>query len=312
MAEALFVGIDVDSRNLVVSIYPTGQGWSVPNDADGLAALSKALTSLDPVRIVLEATGGYEQLALTYLSQAGLPVVRLNPRQVRDFAKATGCLAKTDRLDATILARFAAVLTPEVRPLKDETLLAIDNWVKRRQQIVQMRTQEQNRLKQTHALPIKNLIRAHLEILKQEIREVEAQIRQLLKGQNELQQKVQRLQSVPGVGPVVSATLICQLPELGTLNREKISALCGVAPLNADSGNSQGKRRIRGGRMSARNALFQGTFVAIRYNPVIKAHYQQLRERGKSFKTAMTACMRKLLRILNHMLYTQTDWAPNL
>ncbi len=308
-----FVGIDVSKDVLEVALYPSGPGFSVANDPAGITELGETLKTLGPAGIVLEATGGYELSVLMALAKAGLPVVRVNPRQVRDFAKATGCLAKTDKLDAAILARFAGVLQPVERPLKAEGLFELDGWVKRREQLVQMQTAERNRQKQqSHCPGLKEAIQAHLTQLKAQIQETERQIEQAIGKSDLLQAQARQLQSVPGVGPVVSAVLLCQLNELGQLNRRQIAKLSGVAPMNADSGKWRGQRRIFGGRAQVRKALYQATFAAIRFNPVIRPYYERLRSEGKSFKCAMVACMRKLLLILNCMRRTQSDWRPLL
>jgi transposase len=303
-----YVGIDVSKKSLDVAVAPHGPTWTTPNEATALDQLSEALSKLAPSLVVLEATGGLEQSVVARLAMEGLPVVIVNPRQVRDFAKATGRLAKTDRLDAQILARFAQVLQPELRPLKPAYLQELSNWVKRRQQLVQMQTAETNRLQKERSTVIKARIKKHLLWLKGEIKELDVVIAAFIKADTELRQKAERLQSVPGVGPVLASTLLTELRELGALNRKRIASLVGIAPLNVESGEWRGQSHTWAGRSQVRKVLFQAACVARQHNAVIRDFYLRLRAAGKSYKVAITACARKLLVILNTIVHTQSFW----
>jgi transposase len=304
-----FVGIDVAKAELVVAVRPHGERWTVPNDDHGLPDLLRRLRRVAPVLVVLEATGGYERAAVAALATAGLPVVVANPRQVRDFARATGQLAKTDQIDADTLALFAERVRPEPRPLPDEALRALDGLLTRRRQILEMLIAERQRL--THALPaIRRDITRHIRWLERRLTDVNHDLDQTIRSSPVWRAKENLLRSAPGVGPVVSRTLIGDLPELGTLSRKQIAALVGVAPLARDSGTFKGKRLVWGGRAPVRAALYMSALVASRRNPVIRAFYQRLLHAGKPKKLALTACMRKLLTILNAMMRTQTPWRP--
>lgn len=307
-----FVGIDVSKKQLDIAVYPQQTTWTAPNEEEAFDSLSEVLSTLSPELIVLEATGGLEQAVVGRLVENGLPVRIVNPRQVRDFAKATGILAKTDRIDALVLSRFASVLKPEVRPLKDQDTQQLAAWVKRRGHLVQMQTSEMNRYGKERQTEVKQAIKVHLQWLQQEIKQVDAQIQSLIKRIPVFLSLSRQLQSVPGVGPVLASTLLCELQELGRLNRREIASLVGVAPLNADSGQWRGKRHTWGGRAQVRKALYQATFTAIRWNPVIRGYYEHLTAKGKAFKVAMIACMRKLLCILNAMVRAQSMWQPVL
>jgi len=260
--------------------------------------------------IVVEATGGLEQALLVSLAEKGLPVRVVNPRQVRDFAKATGKLAKTDKLDAQVLAQFAAMLQPALRPLKSQSTQQLTSWVKRRQHLVQMQTAERNRWHKERIAEVKARIQTHLDWLKAELKATEAELSQLIAVDEALQAKAAQLQSVPGIGPVCSSLLLAELPELGQLNRRQIASLVGIAPLNADSGQWRGQRHVWSGRVNVRKTLYQATFVAKQYNPIIKAFFDRLSGKGKPFKVAMVACMRKLLVILNTMMASGSSWKP--
>jgi transposase len=302
-----FVGIDVAKAQLDIAVRPAGERWAVPNDADGVVTLVERLQALHPTLIVLEATGGLERCATAALATAGLPVVIVNPRQARDFARATGQLAKTDALDARALAHFADVIRPTPRPLPDTQTQELRALLSRRQQLIGMRTAEQNRLAGTsERLP--QDIEAHIAWLNARIATLDADLETMLRASPLWRENDDLLQSVPGIGPVCARTLLLELPELGTLTRQQIAALVGVAPLNCDSGTLRGRRTIWGGRAHVRTVLYMGTLVATRFNPQIKVFYQRLLAAGKRKKVALTACMRKLVTILNAMLKHRTSW----
>lgn len=303
----VFVGIDVAKAELVTALRPTAESFTVPNDDAGIAVVVKRLKVLSPALIVLEATGGYETAAVASLAAAGLPVVVANPRQVRDFAKATGQLAKTDRVDAFILALFAERVRPPVRPLPDEQTRMLDALLTRRRQLQEMLTAEKNRF--AHALdPVCRDIAKHIRWLERRVADVDKDLDQTIQQSPVWRAKENLLRSVPGVGPVVSRTLMADLPELGALDRKKIAALVGVAPLARDSGTMRGKRRVWGGRAPVRAVLYMGTLVATKHNPTIRDFYARLVAAGKPKKVALTACMRKLLTILNAMVRSNTRW----
>jgi transposase len=310
MAETgVYVGIDVAKAQLDVAWRPDGVGFRAPHDESGIARLVELVQTLQPQLIVLEATGGLELPLTGVLAAAGLPVVVANPRQVRDFARATGQLAKTDRLDAQILAHFAASVRPIPRPLPEAYTQELAAVLTRRRQLVDMLTAEKNRLGSA-SKPIRKGIQAHITWLKRRLGESDDEIATTIRQSPVWREQNDLLQSTPGVGPVLSTTLLASLPELGTLNRKQIAALVGVAPFARESGAWRGKRMVRGGRASVRVALYMSTLVAARYNPVIKTFYRHLREAGKPAKVALTACMRKLLTILNAMLKHHTPWRP--
>jgi transposase len=301
-----FVGIDVAKATLevVLSTAPTPRQFA--NDAAGHAALLAALTPLAPTLIVLEATGGYERDVTVALAAAALPVVVVNPRQVRDFAKATGHLAKTDRLDAAVLAQFAAQLQPAVRPVADAAAQELRDVVTRRRQLVEMLGQERNRLPAARGR-IRRELQSHVRWLERRIHETDDDLRQAIERSPVWRVKDDLLQSVPGIGRTVARTLLALLPELGTLDRKQIAALVGVAPLNRDSGQWRGSRQVWGGRAPVRAMLYMAALVATRHNPVLKRFYQRLRGAGKPGKVALVATMRKLLTIV--MLAHQTPWS---
>ena len=306
-AKEWYVGIDVSKAHLDVFVRPEPQGWTEPNSDAGVQALVGKLQTLKPTAVVMEATGGYEGLAAGQLAAAGLPVCVVNPRQVRDFARATGTLAKTDRLDAQILALFAERMRPEVRPLPDAETQALQGLLARRRQIQEMITAEGNRLAKA-ASPVKPGIEAHLTWLQQARDQMDKEMRDMLSKCEKLRPLVTRLRTVPGVGPVTSATLACLLPELGRLNRRQIAALVGVAPLNHDSGKFRGQRTIWGGRAHVRAVLYMATLSATRHNHIIREFYTHLLSGHKKSKVALVACMRKMLTILNAMVKNGTDW----
>jgi transposase len=307
----LFAGIDVSKKRLdIVTRGRESRGWSVAYDERGVRALVSTLRELAPTLLILEATGGLETHLVAELAAAGIPLVVINPRQARDFARATGELAKTDAIDARILALFADRIRPEVRPLPDAEARDLDALMTRRRQLVDIRVGEYNRLYQAPSVAVRTSIEEHIAWLDARIDTVDAELQRLIKASPLWREKNNLLRSTPGVGPTVSLTLLAGVPELGTLNRQKIGKLVGVAPLNRDSGTLRGQRRIWGGRSEVRNVLYMGTLSAIRHNPVIRAFYKQLVARGKLKKVALVACMRKLLTILNCMLRDNTPWNP--
>jgi len=308
---AIFVGIDVSKERLDVSMRPSGERESVTNDKAGIEVLIQRLRETQPSLIVLEATGGVERRVTRALTSAELAVVVVNPRQVRDFAKATGQLAKTDSIDALVLARFAEAVRPALRPLPDEVTLELRALIARRRQITEMIVAERNRLSGA-SKSVRKRIEAHIRWLEAELERADKDLDQSI-GQSPIWQENQDLlQSVPGIGPVISRTLIAELPELGQLNRKQIAALVGVAPLNRDSGTLRGRRTIWGGRATVRAVLYMAALVASRRNAAIRAFYQRLRNAGKAPKLALVACMRKLLTILNSMIKHKTRWTENI
>jgi transposase len=307
---SMIVGIDVSKARLDVAIRPAGTMLRFTNDAAGIVALVAEMKALTPALIVLEATGGFETSSVAALAAAALPVAVVNPRQVRDFAKATGQLAKTDTLDATMLAHFGEVIRPAVRPMKDADLQALEALMTRRRQLVGMVTAEQNRLPMASALTRKDILQ-HITWLKKRLKDIDEQTARRIKESPLWLAKDRLLQSVPGIGQVTSSTLLAELPELGKLNRREIAALVGLAPFNRDSGTLQGKRSVWGGRAEVRSALYMATLVAVRFNAVIRDFYTRLCAAGKPPKVALTACMRKLLTILNAMLKANTPWAQS-
>ena len=306
----LFIGIDICKARLDVADDAESLPWSVANDESGIASLVTRLRKLHPTLIVMEATGGLETLLYAALTTAGLPAVVMNPRQVRDFAKALGTLAKTDALGARVLARFGAALQPEVRPMKDVTTQELTAFVTRRRQVLAMLTAEKTRFQQA-AKWIRKDINAHTKSLEKRLKTLEGHIAAMIKKTPGWKEQDALIQSVPGAGDVLSMNLLSNLTELGTLNRREIATLVGIAPLNRDSGNFRGKRRAWGGRAQVRAALYMAALSASQHNPVIKPFYQRLIGKGKAPKVALTACMRKLLVILNTMVKTQTAWNPN-
>lgn len=308
-SEEVFVGIDVSRDTLKVGVLPTGTCMDFPNNEDGLSSMVDSIEKLSPALVVLEATGGLETAAVAMLADKGLPVVVINPRQVRDFAKATGKLAKTDMIDALMIARFGEAVRPEKRPLKDQEAQELAALVTRRRQIIGMITVEKNRLGSAPRW-IRNDIQANIAWLEKCLKKIDKDLGNLLKKSPLWREKDALLRSVPGVGPVLSMTLLSGLPELGTLNRKEIAALVGVAPLNRDSGLFRGRRMIWGGRAAIRSVLYMSAVSAIRCNPVIRSFSERLRKAGKPCKVVITACMRKLLVILNAMMKNRTAWSP--
>jgi transposase len=302
-----YIGVDVAKAHLDLAIHDRDAGWRVPNDAAGILATVARLRELRPAKIVLEATGGYETALLTALQVAGLPALAVNPRQTRDFARGMGKLAKTDQLDAHVLAHFAAVTPLTPQPLPDAVRVELREWVVRRQQLIENRTSEQHRLEHVPA-SIRASIVTHIAWLNAQIKQATAVVATLIAGHARLREAKDCLTSVPGVGPVTVSTMLGLLPELGTLSRKRIAALVGVAPLNRDSGSHRGTRRVWGGRGAVRKALYMAALVGVRHNPVLCTFYTRLLATGKVKKVALVACMRKLLVILNAMLRSGTHW----
>jgi len=306
-AQQVWVGIDVSKARLDVAFSGAGELLSVANDARGIAPLVKRLVELEPALVVLEASGGLQTALVAELGAAGLPVVVVNPRQVRDFARAAGQLAKTDALDARVLALFAERMRPEVRRLPAAQELELKALVARRRELVEMITAERNRLGAAPKVLHKE-ITAHIRWLEGRLKERDRDLGRMLRSSPIWRAREDLLRAVPGVGPVLCATLQADLPELGALSRHEIAKLAGVAPLNRDSGPMRGRRTVWGGRAQVRAALYMSTLVAVRFNPVLKTFYQRLRAAGKKPKVALTAAMRKLLTILNAMLKHRTPW----
>jgi transposase len=307
----VFVGIDISSLELEIGLLPQSQTWKSPNDETGMSELIERLAELGPTLVVMEATGGLERPVHTILEEAGLAVRVVNPRQVRDFAKALGILAKTDAIDALVLAKYAQSLKPEPRPAKDKQTRELEALLKRHCQLVDMLTQERNRLRTTPK-SVRGNLEAHIAVLKKYLNDVDKETRSFIKRMPIWKEKDEIIRSVPGAGPVLSVTVLSSVPEMGALNRRKIGALIGVVPFNCDSGKFKGRRRCWGGRADVRSILYMATLAAIRCNVIIRPFYQRLIAAGKDKKVAITACMRKFLTILNTMLRNGTKWNPVL
>ena len=307
----MYVGVDVAKGMLDVAVEPTGETWRTANAADGIGELVVALTARQPTLIVLEATGGFEATLAAQLAAAALPVAIVNPRQVRAFAKSLGRLAKTDRLDAQVLARFAEAVRPEPRELPDEAAQRLGALCARRRQLVEMLTAEQNRLPRADEA-VRPSIASHIRWLRQQLADLDRNLGAAVRGSPIWRQKDDLLQSAAGVGRVLSTTLLAELPELGSLNRKQIAALVGVAPLNRDSGTFRGKRSTWGGRAQVRRPLYMAALVGTRCNPTLRAFYARLLAAGKPKKVALTACMRKLLVILNAIVRDNQRWSSEL
>jgi transposase len=305
---SIFVGIDISKKRLDVALRPSGEVFTVANDATGLDHLVQRLQRARPRLIVLEASGGYELMALATLRQADLPAERVNPRRVRDFARATGILAKTDRLDALVLARYAEAVQPALRPFPEAEQLELAALMGRHQQLTEMVVMEKNRLDTTFSPRVRQSLLANLRSLRQQLKDLEGELDNFLKEHPLFADKAKLLRSTPGVGPGTCYCLLAWLPELGALNRKQIAALAGLAPFNRDSGPRRGPRAVWGGRARVRAFLYMATVAASRCNPVIRAFYHRLRQAGKPAKVALTACMRKLLTILNAMLKNHQPW----
>jgi|TARA_Y100000310_G_C20570470_1_gene757735 transposase len=309
--QSVFVGIDVSKDTLDVAVKPQNLVFAVPNTEQGHRALCKRLKPLSPTLVVVEATGGLELDVVIALNEKGIVIAIVNPRHVRDFARACGQLAKTDRIDAAIICDFAEKIRPQARPLPSEETRALDALITRRRQLVDMLAVEKNRLASA-GRAMKKDVKRHITFLEKAIAQMDQDLQKMIKNSPTWRQNDDILQSVSGVGPTTSTTLLAQVPELGMLNRKKIAALIGVAPLNRDSGHKKGRRMVWGGRASVRAVLYMSTLVATRHNPVIRDFYNHLISQGKLHKVAMTACMRKLLVMLNAMIRDQTHWQPEM
>lgn len=309
--EQVVVGVDVSKAVLDVAVLPSGALLQFANDASGIEQFGKKLKSLATDLVVMEATGGYETAVATALVAGGLRVAVVNPRQVRDFAKATGRLAKTDRIDAQLIAAFGQAVEPEIVRLPDEDARELEALLVRRRQLVAMRVQEINRLGLMQGAMRKN-IKAHIDWLEKQIDKLDVDLTVGLRKSPAWRAKDELLRSFKGVGPITSGTLLVALPELGQLDRREIAALVGLAPFNCDSGVMRGRRSIYGGRSQVRTLLYMAATTAIRSNPVIRAFYERLKSRGKPHKVAMVACMRKMLTILNAMVRQSTPWTPEI
>jgi transposase len=305
-----FVGIDVSKERLDVHLRPSGEAFDVPRHAEGLERLVERLAGMRPSLVVLEATGGFEITVAAALAAAGLPLAVVNPRQIREFARSTGRLAKTDRLDAEAIALFAERVRPEPRPIADAEAQALGELVARRRQLVEMIGMESNRQHQARDAQLKTRIQTHLAWLQQALADIDQEIDGRVRRSPAWRETEELLTSVPGIGKVTAHTLLADLPELGQLGRRKLAALVGVAPINRDSGLLRGHRAIAGGRFAVRSTLYMATLSAIRWNPLIRAHYTRLRDRGRPAKVAIVACMRRLLTILNAMLRERKPWQP--
>jgi transposase len=309
MTEQTFVGIDVGKAWLDVAIWGQEIVERLSNDAEGVAQLLDRLEGLRPELVTLEASGGYERLAAREMMLNGLPVAVANPTRVRALAKATGKLAKTDVIDARLIAEYSFRIQPEPREPKTEAEIEIRALISRRGQLLEIQTAEKNRLG-TADDSIKPRIRSHLEWLAVEIEEVLAEIDRLVKALPDWQAKIKRLTGIPGVGFITAVTVLAEMPELGELDRQKLAALAGLAPFNRDSGKKRGQRRIFGGRKEVRRVLFMACLSAKRCNPVIREFFERLEANGKVYKVAMTACMRKMLTIMHAMIRDESDWCP--
>ena len=304
MATSSYVGIDVSKSRLDVAVLGEERGWQVDNTQEGIATLVQQMQAVCPELIVVEATGGYQRAGVEALFQAGLAVAVVNPARVRQFARACGLLAKTDKLDAQVLAVFGQRVQPKPYTGKSEAEKQLSALLVRRKQVEEMLQAEQNRLHTT--LPnLKSSVEQVIVCLKEQKKRLDEQIQQFIQEQQAWQEQTKILSSAPGVGIVTTATLLAELPELGKMDRKKIAALVGVAPMNYDSGRKRGYRKTKAGRSDVRSVLYMSTLVATRYNPLIRAQYQHLLKRGKEKKVALTACMRKFLTILNAMMRDQ-------
>jgi transposase len=307
MAEE-FAGIDVSKDWLDLHLLAGEAADRVPNSSAGCQTLVDRLSKLPMARIVVEATGGYERLIVAELAAAGLPVVVVNPRQVRDFARAVGRLAKTDQIDAQVLARFASAVRPEMRPLPDEAEQKLREILTRRSQLLGMRTMELNRLKQAQAKKVRADVESVVAFLNERLQAIDEDLGQFIQQSPAWQEKMDLLKTVPGIGDQTARMLVAELAALGSSSRQQIAALVGVAPMNRDSGSMRGKRTTMGGRAAVRKTLYMATLAATRFNPTIRAHYEHLRKAGKHAKVAIVACIRKLLTILNAMLRDRQPW----
>jgi transposase len=306
-SSSAYIGIDVGKRWLDVAVYGDATAWRVKNDAEGIQTILSRLGKDSVQLVVVEASGGYEQGVVQSLQKAQLPVAVANPTRVRALAKATGKLAKTDRIDARLIAEYACRIQPAAQEPKEEKEMRLKALVTRREQLVEMRAAEQNRLDTCHPSMVE-VLKEHITWLSGQIETVEAQINALVDLLAEWKELVDLLDTIPGVGRITAVTVLVDLPELGQLNRQKVAALAGLAPFNRDSGQMRGKRRIFGGRKGVRRVLYMACLSAVRCNPVIKALFDRLIQKGKLFKVAITACMRKMLTIMNAMTYQHLAW----
>jgi transposase len=303
----IFVGIDVGKNWLDIAIWGSDEIWQVSNDASGIDKIVDRMMELEPTLVAVEATGGYEQLVAQELLLRGFAIAVVNPTRVRALAKATGKLAKTDPIDARLIAEYAFKIRPDAMVAKEASQIRLKSLVTRREQLVAMRTAEQNRLGTTHS-SMKVDIREHIEWMNERIMLLEEEIERLLASLPEMKELADRLDTIPGVGFITAVTIVVEMPELGQLNRQKMAALAGLAPFNRDSGQKRGKRRIFGGRKGVRRVLYMACLSAMIHNPMIRTLYNRLIEKGKIFKVAITACMRKMLTIMNAMTRDQVDW----
>lgn len=311
MSTTLYAGVDVSKGRLDVALRPTGECFAVPNDDAGIDSLVDRLRRAScPALVVLEATGGFERPLAAALAIAAIPVAVVNPRQARDFARATGRLAKTDKIDAEVLARFGEAIRPEPRAIPDQQAQEFGAILARRRQIVEMLSAEKNRLGTTLSKPVKKRIEVHMKWLEKELKRTDEDLDQTIRASAIWRENEDLLKSVPGVGPVLARTLLAELPELGAgeLNPKQLAALVGVAPLNRDSGTLRGRRTTWGGRERVREVLYMGALVATRFNPTVKEFYERLCAAGKPKMVALVACMRKLLLILDAILKNRTPW----
>jgi transposase len=305
-----YVGIDVCKRYLDVCVRSSGEYFRVENDDEGFKVIQERLSGYSPCLLIAESTGGYESDMVRALQKKGFSVAVINPRQARDFAKAVGRLAKTDKIDAGVLAHFGEAIKPTPKEISSNEEESLSALAQRRRQLVDMLTVEKNRLSQAHGSIVKG-IKKSLEFLTKQLKEVEKQLAERIKGDEERSRKTEVLKSIRGVGQIIAMTLIADLPELGKVSHREIAALAGLAPLNRDSGLMQGKRSIWGGRATVRTALYMGALVGIRFNPALKAFYEKLCQAGKRKKVALIACARKLLTIMNSMIKYNTKWQQN-
>lgn len=305
--EQVYVGVDISKDNLDIAVFPSDKEWRFSNDPAGIRRAIDFFGKINPALVVFEASGGFELSLWAVLTEAGMNPAPINPRQIRDFAKATGRLAKTDAIDAQVIAHYAQAICPKPHPFPDTQDLK--ETMARRWQLVEMITAEKNRLKAAHKARIREDIKAHIKWLQEKLADVDRELKRAINASPLWREKDELLQSTPGVGPTLSATLLAYLPELGTLNGRQVAALAGVAPLNRDSGMMRGKRTVWGGRARVRAVLYMATLVATRFNPIISEFYQRLCAAGKAKKVALTACMRKLLTILNAMLKHHAPWS---
>ena len=310
MERGPFIGIDVSKDRLDIAILPSQGSFAVQRDSGGLDALVERLKALAPELVVLEATGGFEQVVAATLAGASLPVVVVNPRQIRDFARALGRLAKTDKVDAAVIALFAERVRPQLRPLPDADARLLDELVTRRRQIIEMLVAEGNRARRLHNKKVVKRIERHCALLQKDLTEIERELDETIRGTPLWRDTEDLLRSFPGVGSTLARTLIAELPELGRLDRRQIASLVGLAPFARDSGILRGRRTVWGGRATVRTVLYMATLMATRCNPVIQAFYRRLRQAGKPFKVAITACMRKLITILNAIVRDRRPWQP--